>query len=155
MKYLEMQNFFSFLKSLLMLFFSCKMYWATKYQHTESSTAQVSFCPIVFKETGEIAFPVLVSLVPPFYFQHLDHVGRRIDHYERPELSLGSYEYVATLDYCKVSLLSMETGFSLQVPNQGNPKFQQKCLALDYKIDTVGGRGMKPIAINNFELKLK
>ncbi|KAL8206957.1 UNVERIFIED_CONTAM: Protein transport protein Sec24D [Gekko kuhli] len=39
--------------------------------------------------------------VPPFYFQHLDHIGRRIDHYERPELSLGSYEYVATLDYCK------------------------------------------------------
>lgn len=47
-------------------------------------------------------------LVPPFYFQHLDHIGRRIDHYERPELSLGSYEYVATLDYCKVSLFSME-----------------------------------------------
>lgn len=41
--------------------------------------------------------------VPPFFFQHLDHVGRRIDHYERPELSLGSYEYVATLDYCRVS----------------------------------------------------
>lgn len=47
-------------------------------------------------------------LVPPFYFQHLDHIGRRIDHYERPELSLGSYEYIATLDYCKVSLFSLE-----------------------------------------------
>lgn len=40
--------------------------------------------------------------VPVFYFQHLDHMGRRVDFYERPELSLGSYEFVATLDYCKV-----------------------------------------------------
>lgn len=29
-------------------------------------------------------------------------MGRRVDFYERPELSLGSYEFVATLDYCKV-----------------------------------------------------
>ncbi|KAM7366196.1 hypothetical protein PAMP_015659 [Pampus punctatissimus] len=36
-----------------------------------------------------------------FYFQHLDHMGRRVDFYERPELSLGSYEFAATLDYCK------------------------------------------------------
>ncbi|XP_006112671.2 protein transport protein Sec24D [Pelodiscus sinensis] len=42
-----------------------------------------------------------VNDVPPFFFQHLDHVGRRTDHYERPELSLGSYEFVATLDYCR------------------------------------------------------
>ncbi|MGH0139439.1 UNVERIFIED_CONTAM: hypothetical protein FKN15_070271 [Acipenser sinensis] len=39
--------------------------------------------------------------VPPFYFQHLDHVGRRLDYYERPELSLGSYEFIASLEYCK------------------------------------------------------
>ncbi|XP_062372083.1 protein transport protein Sec24D [Sardina pilchardus] len=38
---------------------------------------------------------------PAFYFQHLDHMGRRMDVYERPELSLGSYEFIATLDYCK------------------------------------------------------
>ena len=31
-------------------------------------------------------------------------MGRRLDHYEKPELSLGSYEYVATLDYCRVSV---------------------------------------------------
>lgn len=43
-----------------------------------------------------------LSTVPVFYFQHLDHMGRRVDFYERPELSLGSYEFVATLDYCKV-----------------------------------------------------
>lgn len=40
--------------------------------------------------------------VPVFYFQHLDHVGRRVDFYERPELSMGSYEFAATLEYCKV-----------------------------------------------------
>ncbi|XP_015802499.3 protein transport protein Sec24D [Nothobranchius furzeri] len=42
-----------------------------------------------------------VNEVPVFYFQHLDHMGRRVDFYERPELSLGSYEFVATLEYCK------------------------------------------------------
>ncbi|XP_070785758.1 protein transport protein Sec24D isoform X3 [Enoplosus armatus] len=42
-----------------------------------------------------------VNEVPVFFFQHLDHMGRRVDFYERPELSLGSYEFVATLEYCK------------------------------------------------------
>ncbi|TNN71406.1 Protein transport protein Sec24D [Liparis tanakae] len=42
-----------------------------------------------------------INEVPVFFFQHLDHMGRRADFYERPELSLGSYEFVATLDYCK------------------------------------------------------
>uniref|UniRef100_A0A4W5QR67 SEC24 homolog D, COPII coat complex component n=1 Tax=Hucho hucho TaxID=62062 RepID=A0A4W5QR67_9TELE len=42
-----------------------------------------------------------VNEVPAFYFQHLDHMGRRVDLYERPELLLGSYEFEATLDYCK------------------------------------------------------
>lgn len=44
------------------------------------------------------AFPT----VPPHYFQHLDHTGKRVDYYDRPELSLGSYEFLATVDYCKV-----------------------------------------------------
>ncbi|XP_032465155.1 protein transport protein Sec24C isoform X3 [Phocoena sinus] len=39
--------------------------------------------------------------VPPQYFQHLDHTGKRVDAYDRPELSLGSYEFLATVDYCK------------------------------------------------------
>uniref|UniRef100_A0A5S6R393 Protein transport protein Sec24C n=1 Tax=Trichuris muris TaxID=70415 RepID=A0A5S6R393_TRIMR len=39
--------------------------------------------------------------VPEQYFSHLDHTGRRIDANERPELHLGSYEYVATKEYCK------------------------------------------------------
>ncbi|XP_018418437.1 PREDICTED: protein transport protein Sec24D isoform X2 [Nanorana parkeri] len=62
-------------------------------------------CPfMLFIEGGrryQCGFCNCVNEVPPFYFQHLDHVGRRVDCYERPELSLGSYEYVATLDYCR------------------------------------------------------
>nr|XP_020467099.1 protein transport protein Sec24D [Monopterus albus] len=49
----------------------------------------------------QCGFCSCVNEVPVFYFQHLDHMGRRVDLYERPELSLGSYEFVATLDYCK------------------------------------------------------
>ncbi len=41
-------------------------------------------------------------LVPTEYFNHLDHTGRRSDWYQRPELCLGSYEIVATKQYCKV-----------------------------------------------------
>uniref|UniRef100_A0A8D0GUA4 SEC24 homolog D, COPII coat complex component n=1 Tax=Sphenodon punctatus TaxID=8508 RepID=A0A8D0GUA4_SPHPU len=62
-------------------------------------------CPFMqFIEGGrkyQCGFCNCVNDVLPFYFQHLDHIGRRVDHYERPELSLGSYEYVATLDYCR------------------------------------------------------
>ncbi|EDL12305.1 SEC24 related gene family, member D (S. cerevisiae) [Mus musculus] len=62
-------------------------------------------CPFMqFIEGGrryQCGFCSCVNEVPPFYFQHLDHIGRRLDHYEKPELSLGSYEYVATLDYCR------------------------------------------------------
>ncbi|XP_019711723.1 protein transport protein Sec24D [Hippocampus comes] len=49
----------------------------------------------------QCAFCSCINEVPVFYFQHLDHMGRRVDFYERAELSLGSYEMVATLDYCK------------------------------------------------------
>ncbi|KAM5255384.1 protein transport protein Sec24D isoform 2-T2 [Ctenodactylus gundi] len=62
-------------------------------------------CPFMqFIEGGrryQCGFCNCVNDVPPFYFQHLDHMGRRLDHFEKPELSLGSYEYVATLDYCR------------------------------------------------------
>ncbi|XP_036306070.1 protein transport protein Sec24D [Pipistrellus kuhlii] len=62
-------------------------------------------CPFMqFTEGGrrfQCGFCSCVNEVPPSYFQHLDHMGRRLDHGERPELSLGSYEYVATLDYCR------------------------------------------------------
>lgn len=45
----------------------------------------------------------MFHLVPQQYFQHLDHTGQRIDKFERPELVLGTYEFVATKDYCRVS----------------------------------------------------
>ena len=49
-------------------------------------------------------FDVLYILVPQEYFCHLDHQGRRMDMHERPELYFGSYEYIATADYCKVGI---------------------------------------------------
>lgn len=39
--------------------------------------------------------------VPDEYFQHLDHTGMRMDKYERPELCLGTYEFLATKEYCR------------------------------------------------------
>lgn len=39
--------------------------------------------------------------VPDAYFQHLDHTGQRMDRYERPEFVLGTYEFIATKDYCR------------------------------------------------------
>ncbi|XP_017569438.1 protein transport protein Sec24D [Pygocentrus nattereri] len=62
-------------------------------------------CPfMLFIDGGrryQCSFCNCVNEVPVQYFQHLDHMGRRVDLYERPELSLGSYEFTATLDYCK------------------------------------------------------
>lgn len=45
---------------------------------------------------------IMKSIVPTDYFQHLDHTGQRMDRYERPELMLGTYEFTATKDYCRV-----------------------------------------------------
>ncbi|XP_063748485.1 protein transport protein Sec24C isoform X2 [Eleginops maclovinus] len=62
-------------------------------------------CPYMqFIEGGrrfQCGFCSCVTEVPPHYFQHLDHTGKRVDCYDRPELSLGSYEFMATVDYCK------------------------------------------------------
>lgn len=64
--------------------------------------------------------------VPSHYFQHLDHTGRRVDYYDRPELSLGSYEYLATVDYCKVSLLAFIIYFIYSETSRLNNKFLKK-----------------------------
>jgi protein transport protein SEC24 len=45
------------------------------------------------------------SEVPNEYFAHLDHTGRRTDTYARPELFRGSYEVVATKEYCKNGII--------------------------------------------------
>lgn len=47
---------------------------------------------------------MLTFAVHPDYYQHLDHTGQRVDRHERPELLLGSYEFLATKDYCRVGL---------------------------------------------------
>lgn len=54
--------------------------------------------------------------VPAEYFCHLDHQGMRLDVYDRPELHLGSYEFLATKDYCKVIAIvdGSKTNFSVQ-----------------------------------------
>lgn len=52
-----------------------------------------------------------ITNVPENYFAHLDHMGRRLDAYERPELSLGSYEFTATKDYCRQQMLPQTPAF--------------------------------------------
>ena len=66
----------------------CKAYMSPFMQFIDSGRRfQCMFC----KATTE---------VPAEYFQHLDHTGQRMDRYERPELMLGTYEFIATKDYC-------------------------------------------------------
>ncbi|XP_046433138.1 protein transport protein Sec24C [Neodiprion fabricii] len=67
----------------------CKAYMSPFMQFIDAGRRfQCMFC----KATTE---------VPAEYFQHLDHTGQRMDRYERPELVLGTYEFVATKDYCR------------------------------------------------------
>ena len=53
--------------------------------------------------------------VPQEYFNHLDHMGRRVDVYERPELCCGSYEFVATKDYCRQQTLPQPPAFIFMI----------------------------------------
>lgn len=53
--------------------------------------------------------------VPPEYFSHLDHMGQRIDKFQRPELCLGSYEYLTTKDYCKNGVLPKPPAFIFMI----------------------------------------
>ncbi|XP_054002106.1 protein transport protein Sec24C isoform X2 [Hylaeus anthracinus] len=67
----------------------CKAYMSPFMQFIDAGRRfQCMFC----KATTE---------VPAEYFQHLDHTGQRMDRYERPELMLGTYEYIATKEYCR------------------------------------------------------
>jgi len=59
---------------------------------------------MVFTDGGrkfQCVFCKALTDVPASYFQHLDHTGKRIDYYQRPELCLGTYECLATKDYCR------------------------------------------------------
>ncbi|XP_060092639.1 protein transport protein Sec24C isoform X3 [Heteronotia binoei] len=76
-------------------------------------------CPFMqFIEGGrrfQCCFCSCVTEVPSHYFQHLDHTGRRVDYYDRPELSLGSYEFLATVDYCKNNKLPNPPAFVFMI----------------------------------------
>uniref|UniRef100_A0A8C3CLC0 SC24C protein n=1 Tax=Cairina moschata TaxID=8855 RepID=A0A8C3CLC0_CAIMO len=96
----------------LPLFWLQKDYLTLPYlvDHGESGPVRCNrckayMCPFMqFIEGGrrfQCCFCSCVTEVPPHYFQHLDHTGKRVDFYDRPELSLGSYEFLATVDYCK------------------------------------------------------
>lgn len=59
---------------------------------------------MVFGEGGrcfQCAFCKVATEVPQDYFCYLDGIGQRTDKFHRPELCLGSYEFIATKDYCK------------------------------------------------------
>ncbi|CAK5114559.1 unnamed protein product [Meloidogyne enterolobii] len=51
------------------------------------------------------------SAVQDAYFAHLDHSGRRTDIQHRPELFLGSYEFMATKQYCKNGIPPKQPAF--------------------------------------------
>lgn len=56
-----------------------------------------------------------VTPVPQEYFNHLDHMGKRIDMYERAELCCGSYEFTATKDYCRQQTLPQPPAFIFMI----------------------------------------
>ena len=60
------------------------------------------------------------TLVPSEYFNHLDHMGRRVDMYDRPELCYGSYEFVANKDYCREAALPRPPAFVFMIDVSAN-----------------------------------
>ncbi|KAL7306841.1 hypothetical protein TKK_0001002 [Trichogramma kaykai] len=66
-------------------------------------------CPYMqFVDAGrrfQCMFCKATTDVPTEYFQHLDHTGQRMDRHERPELVLGTFEYVALKEYCRNNVL--------------------------------------------------
>ncbi|PIK59456.1 hypothetical protein BSL78_03600 [Apostichopus japonicus] len=76
-------------------------------------------CPFMtFVEGGrrfQCAFCYGITDVPPEYIQPLDHMGKRVDISERPELALGTYEYLATTDYCKNNKLPQAPAYIFMI----------------------------------------
>uniref|UniRef100_A0A7E4W055 Zf-Sec23_Sec24 domain-containing protein n=1 Tax=Panagrellus redivivus TaxID=6233 RepID=A0A7E4W055_PANRE len=72
-------------------------------------------CPFMeFVDGGRkfrCAFCHTATTVEETYFAHLDHTGRRTDLQHRPELYLGSYEFVATKLYCKNGIPPKQPAF--------------------------------------------
>lgn len=48
---------------------------------------------------------------PPEYYCNMDSQGARADKFQRPELCLGSFEYIATPEYCREKQLPKEPAF--------------------------------------------
>lgn len=76
-------------------------------------------CPFMtFVEGGrrfQCAFCFGITDVPPEYIQPLDHMGKRVDIAERPELALGTYEFLATTDYCKNNKLPQAPAYIFMI----------------------------------------
>ncbi|XP_067131547.1 protein transport protein Sec24C-like [Centruroides vittatus] len=72
---------------------------------TRCNRCKAYMCPYMkFIDGGrrfQCAFCDGYTEVPQEYFAYLDNMGQRTDKYQRPELCLGSYEFIATTDYCK------------------------------------------------------
>jgi protein transport protein SEC24 len=76
--------------------------------------------------------------VPPEYFNHLDHSGRRLDCFQRPELCLGTYEIAATKQYCKVwFILSVCTCDALLVKDEKWPEPPAYIFMIDVSFNSV------------------
>ena len=102
----------------------CKAYMCSLMQFIDGGRRfQCVFC----KATTE---------VPAEYFQHLDHTGRRVDHYQRPELCLGKYieknSEISTLcSFYELFQVLMSVWQQQTTVEKENPqKFQQFCLQL-------------------------
>jgi protein transport protein SEC24 len=52
-----------------------------------------------------------ISDVPQDYMAYLDNRGERTDKYQRPELFLGSYEFLVSKEYCRESTLPNHPAF--------------------------------------------
>ena len=61
-----------------------------------------------------------VNEVPEKYFCHLDHTGLRMDTYQRPELCVGSYEFLAPTEYCKNETLPKEPAYIFMIDVSAN-----------------------------------
>lgn len=88
----------------------CKAYMCPYMQFIDSGRRfQCLFCKATTDGKTQTfvweSIYIKIYSVPAEYFQHLDHTGQRLDRYERPELVLGTYEFVATPEYCRNNTL--------------------------------------------------
>lgn len=56
-----------------------------------------------------------VTPVPQEYFNLLDHMGKRVDMYDRAEFCCGSYEFIANKDYCRKEMMPQPPAFIFMI----------------------------------------